>query len=135
MPVENPIYLLTALSLVLYLSYRLSKREPFKSFGIALLAIIFGAVFSNLGLIPTQGNPTYDAIFEVVAPAALFLLLLDANLMQLRRTGIPILVLFLAGSNVLDLLVNLMPERSRPRLRRLLGVQPPMALGTTFDEG
>ncbi|WP_088342351.1 DUF819 family protein [Robiginitalea sediminis] len=98
MPVENPIYLITALSLVLYLSYRLSKREPFKSFGIALLAIIFGAVFSNLGLIPTQGNPTYDAIFEVVAPAALFLLLLDANLMQLRRTGIPILVLFLAGS-------------------------------------
>jgi simple sugar transport system permease protein len=46
-----------------------------------------------------------------------------------------ILVLFLAGSNVLDRLVNFMPERSRPRLRRLLRVQPPMALGTTFEEG
>jgi simple sugar transport system permease protein len=46
-----------------------------------------------------------------------------------------ILVLFLAGSNALDRLVNLMPERSQPRLRRLLRVQPPMALGTTFEEG
>jgi hypothetical protein len=46
-----------------------------------------------------------------------------------------ILVLFLAGSNVLDRLVNLMPERWQPRLRRLLRVQPPMALGTTFEEG
>jgi ABC-type uncharacterized transport system permease subunit len=46
-----------------------------------------------------------------------------------------ILVLFLAGSNVLDRLVNLMPERSQPRLRRLLRVRPPMALGTTFEEG
>ena len=46
-----------------------------------------------------------------------------------------ILVLFLAGSNVLDRLVNFMPERTQPRLRRLLRVQPPMALGTTFEEG
>jgi simple sugar transport system permease protein len=46
-----------------------------------------------------------------------------------------ILALFLAGSNALDRLVSLMPERSQPRLRRLLRVQPPMALGTTFEEG
>jgi simple sugar transport system permease protein len=46
-----------------------------------------------------------------------------------------ILVLFLAGSNVLDRLVNLMPSRWQPRLRRLLRVQPPMALGSTFEEG
>ncbi len=46
-----------------------------------------------------------------------------------------ILVLFLAGSNVLDRLVILMPARWQPRLRRLLRVQPPMALGTTFEEG
>jgi ABC-type uncharacterized transport system permease subunit len=46
-----------------------------------------------------------------------------------------ILVLFLAGSNVLDRLVNLAPARWRPRLRRLLRVQPPLALGSTFEEG
>lgn len=45
-----------------------------------------------------------------------------------------ILVLFLAGSNALDRLVRLMPERVQPSLRRLLRVQPPMALGTTFEE-
>lgn len=95
---EQPVFLITALALILYLSYRFSQRPPFKSFGIALLAIIFGAVFSNLGVIPSRANPTYDVIFETIAPAALFLLLLDANLAQLRKTGVPILVLFLAGS-------------------------------------
>jgi uncharacterized membrane protein len=95
---DQPVFLITALALILYLSYRFSQREPFKSFGMALLAIICGAVFSNLGLIPSRANPTYDAIFEIIAPAALFLLLLDANLAQLRKTGVPILVLFLAGS-------------------------------------
>jgi uncharacterized membrane protein len=34
----------------------------------------------------------------VIAPAALFLLLLDANLGELRKTGVPLLVLFFAGS-------------------------------------
>ncbi|MDG1573440.1 DUF819 family protein [Robiginitalea sp. M366] len=95
---EHPVYLVTALALVLYLSYRFSQHKVFRAFGMALLAIIFGAVASNLGLIPSQANPTYNAIFEIVAPAALFLLLLDANLSQLRKTGLPILVLFLAGS-------------------------------------
>jgi hypothetical protein len=46
-----------------------------------------------------------------------------------------ILVLYLAGSNALDRLVRLMPERVQPSLRRLLRVQPPLALGTTFEEG
>jgi uncharacterized membrane protein len=95
---EQPLYLITALALILYLSYRFSQREPFRSFGIALLAIIIGAVFSNFGIIPSTTNPTYDSIFEYLAPAALFLLLLDANLAQLRKIGVPILVLFLAGS-------------------------------------
>lgn len=95
---EQPIYLITALALILYLSYRFSQREPFRSFGIALLAIIVGAVFSNFGIIPSTPNSTYDAIFEYLAPAALFLLLLDANLAQLRKIGGPILILFLAGS-------------------------------------
>jgi uncharacterized membrane protein len=95
---DNPIYLVTCLALILYLSYRFSQREPFKSFGLALLAILIGAVFSNVGIIPSSPNTTYDIIFEVIAPAALFLLLLDANLAQLRKTGVPLLVLFLAGS-------------------------------------
>ena len=45
-----------------------------------------------------------------------------------------ILVLMAAGSNVTERLVTFMPKRTRPRLRRWLRVQPPMALGTTFGE-
>lgn len=45
-----------------------------------------------------------------------------------------IAVLFLAGSDALERLVNLMPQRTQPSLRRLLRVQPPLALGTTFEE-
>ena len=45
-----------------------------------------------------------------------------------------IFVLLVAGSNATERLVVLMPKRTRPRLRRWLRVQPPMALGTTFGE-
>ena len=86
------------LSLVLLLSEWICRKPFFKAFGIALMVIVLGAVFANTGLLPSRSNPTYDAIFEFVAPGSLFLLLLDVNLTQLRRTGLPILILFLLGS-------------------------------------
>lgn len=96
--IAQPLYLISVLALVLLLSDWLSKKRVFRSFGIALMVIILGAVFSNSGLIPSGGNPTYDTIFSYIAPAGLFLLLLDVNLGQLRQTGLPIMVLFLLGS-------------------------------------
>lgn len=45
-----------------------------------------------------------------------------------------IAVLFLAGSDTLERIVRLMPEKYQPSLRRLLRVQPPLALGTPFEE-
>lgn len=95
---EHPAYLLTVLAALLLISDRLARKPVFRSFGIALLVIIVGAVASNSGLIPAGANAVYDAIFHYVAPASLFLLLLDVNLAQLRQTGIPILLVFLAGS-------------------------------------
>lgn len=129
---EQPVYLVTALALILYLSYRFSQRPPFKSFGIALLAIIFGAIFSNLGIIPSGANPTYDAIFETLAPAALFLLLLDANLTQLRNTGLPILVLFLAGSlgTVIGVLAGMLLVGDSPHFAGLYNALGGMFTGT-----
>jgi len=62
------------------------------------MVIVLGAVLANAGMLPTRANPTYDAIFTYIAPASLFLLLLDVNLVQLRKTGFPILILFLLGS-------------------------------------
>ncbi len=76
----------------------MSRKPVFRAFGIALLVIVLGAVFANTGLLPSRANPTYDFIFEVVAPASLFLMLLNVNLAQLKQTGLPILVLFLLGS-------------------------------------
>ena len=129
---EQPVYLITVLALILYLSYRFNQREPFKSFGMALLAIIFGAIFSNLGLIPSRANPTYDGIFEVIAPAALFLLLLDANLAQLRKTGVPILVLFLAGSlgTVIGVVAGMLIIGDSPLFEGMYGPLAGMFTGT-----
>ena len=95
---DHPVYLIAVLSLVLFLSDWICRRPFFKAFGIALMVIILGAVFANTGMLPSRPNPTYDAIFEWIAPASLFLLLLDVNLTQLKKTGLPILVLFLLGS-------------------------------------
>jgi uncharacterized membrane protein len=96
--IETPVYLIFVLSIVLFLSEWVSRKPRFRAFGIALLVLVLGAVFSNVGLLPSQANPTYDFIFEYVAPASLFLMLLDVNLTQLKKTGLPILILFLLGS-------------------------------------
>lgn len=95
---EHPLYLLTVLSAVLFLAEWICRKPFFKSFGIALVVILMGALFTNIGVLPSKANPTYNIIFEYVAPASLFLLLLNVNLVQLRKTGLPILVLFLLGS-------------------------------------
>jgi simple sugar transport system permease protein len=44
-----------------------------------------------------------------------------------------ITVLVLVGSEATERLIVIMPKRIQPSLRRLLRVQPPMALGTTFE--
>ena len=95
---ETPVYLIFVLSVVLLVSEWVSGKPRFKAFGIALLVIVLGAVFANVGILPSKANSTYDFIFEYVAPAALFLMLLDVNLTQLKKTGLPILILFLLGS-------------------------------------
>lgn len=95
---QEPLYILAVLALVLWISDWLSRKPVFNKFGIALLVIILTAVVANFGIIPTSVNPVYDGIFEYVAPIALFLLLLDVNLGQLRQVGLPILLVFLMGS-------------------------------------
>jgi uncharacterized membrane protein len=82
----------------LFLSDWICRKPFFKTFGIALMVIVLGAVLANTGALPTRSNPTYDAIFTYIAPASLFLLLLDVNLVQLKKTGLPILILFLLGT-------------------------------------
>jgi len=44
-------------------------------------------------------------------------------------------VLLLVSSDVIDVIVRIFPERMRPRLRQILQVRPPGALGTVFRPG
>ncbi len=45
-----------------------------------------------------------------------------------------ILVLVIVGSNITERIIEFLPKSAQPTMRRLLRVQPPMALGTTFEE-
>jgi len=124
--VHNSLYILAVLALVLWISDWLAKKPVFNKFGIALIVIILTALLANLGMVPAAANPIYDGIFNYVAPIALFLLLLDVNLAQLKQAGIPILVVFLLGSmgTLLGVLVATFIVRDRPFFE---GVYPALA--------
>ena len=96
-PIEG-VYILMMLSAMVLLSEWLQKVRIFRMFGAALLVIILTAIIANLGLIPTSGNPVYSAIFDYIAPASIFLLLLDVNLRELRKAGFPMLLMFGIGT-------------------------------------
>lgn len=95
---SNPMYIIAVLAFILFASEWLVKKTFFKKFGIALLVILLTALIANLGVIPKSANPVYDGIFSYIAPGALFLLLLDVNLGQLKKVGFPILFAFVLGS-------------------------------------
>ena len=54
--------------------------------GASLLALIFGAIISNLGLVPAS-SPVYDAIAGPVTMLAIAWLLLAVNLSDLKLAG------------------------------------------------
>ena len=98
--IQNPIYILTVLSGLIFISEWLTKNTFLKHISGPLLVIILGAICANLGLIPSASNasPVYDSIFKYVAPASIFYLLLGVNLKQLKKAGLPMLVAFVLGS-------------------------------------
>ncbi len=76
----------------------LTTKPYFRHLGTALLVILLTAIEANVGLLPTTDTPLYDGIFNYVAPFSLFTLLLQVNLNDLRRAGLPMLSMFLVGS-------------------------------------
>lgn len=99
----HPLYLIAMLSLIVVLSEWLCRRSVFRHIGSALMVILFGALFANIGLIPAGSTaeapvPTYDAVFAYLAPISIFWLLLSVNLRDVLAAGVPLLLLFLAGS-------------------------------------
>ena len=69
------------------LAFWLDHRVPMLSkLGASLLTLIFGAILSNLGIVPAA-SPVYDAIAGPVTSLAIAWLLLSVNLSDLRLAG------------------------------------------------
>lgn len=96
----NPIYVLAMLCLMVVLAIHASKTKYGKQFGAALIVILLTAIIANLKLIPSASNSIelYDIIFKYIAPVSIFYLLLNVNLTSIKRAGLPMIGLFLAGS-------------------------------------
>lgn len=98
--INNPIYVLAVLCLMVIASVYAGKTKIGKKLGAALLVILFTAILANLNLIPSASNsiPLYDGIFTYLAPISIFYLLLGVNLTSIKKAGAPMIILFLIGS-------------------------------------
>lgn len=98
--IQEPVYILCVLFLVILLANWLARRRYFRQVGAVILVILAGAILANLGLIPSSHNapPLYDGIFAYAAPLAIFFLLLEVRLRDLRYAGMPMILMFLVGS-------------------------------------
>lgn len=97
---ENPVYVLGVLCLMVIMAVYTAKTKLGKKFGAALLVILFTAVIANSKLIPSASNaiPLYNGIFKYLAPISIFYLLLGVNLTSIKKAGAPMIILFLIGS-------------------------------------
>ncbi|MFS4494010.1 DUF819 domain-containing protein [Maribacter sp. 2308TA10-17] len=98
--IENPVYVLAVLCLMVILASYAGKTKLGGKLGAALLVILFTAVIANLKLIPSASNsiPLYSGIFTYLAPISIFYLLLNVNLQSIKKAGAPMIILFLIGS-------------------------------------
>ncbi|HUF28475.1 MAG TPA: DUF819 family protein [Gemmatimonadaceae bacterium] len=133
----NPLYLLAVLSLLIVVSEWLVRRTALRHLGTALLVILFAAVVANLGIIPTSSTaeapvPLYDGIFAHVAPIAIFYLLLQVNLRDVLRAGLPLIALFLFGAvgTVLGVVIGMRLVNGAETIGPLHGAVAGMFAGT-----
>jgi len=96
----NPLFILGLIAGIIILSEWLAKNTFLKVGGTALLVIILMAVAANFGFAPTgtEAPEVYGGIQKYLAPIAIFFLLLDVNLKNLKKAGVPMLLMFFLGS-------------------------------------
>jgi len=96
----HPLYITVVIAALILASDWLVKRTFLKTGGTALLVIILMAIVSNLGLVATGSEAPryYGVVQNYIAPFAIFLLLLDVNLRNIRKAGGPMLIMFFIGS-------------------------------------
>jgi uncharacterized membrane protein len=97
---SDAAYVTAVLLLLIVLSEWLGSTKFFRHIGAGLIVIILAATLANLHIIPSSQNapPLYNQIFKYVAPIAIFFLLLDVKLKNLRYAGVPMMTMFLIGS-------------------------------------
>lgn len=96
--IRDPLTLAALLIATTALAFWLDRRFPFFSrIGAALLVIIFGAVLSNLGIVP-RASPVYDTIEGPVLSLAIVFLLFSVSLADLRQAGPQMLGAFALGA-------------------------------------
>ncbi|MEO1052306.1 MAG: DUF819 family protein [Bacteroidota bacterium] len=98
--IQDPVYILAFLCFIVFLSEWICKKSFLKHFGSSLMAILITAIVANLGLLPSASNasPVYGHIFSYIAPIGIFYLLLSVNLKDLKKAGLPMLIMFIIGS-------------------------------------
>src|SRR6185436_12717415 len=98
--IQQPLYILTILLLLVLFSEWLAQKKFFKHIGSVLLVIILAAILANINVIPSSHNATalYEGIFQYAAPLGLFFLLLQVKLKDLKLAGLPMITMFLIGS-------------------------------------
>ncbi len=99
----DSLFILAVLCLLIAISEWLVKHTFLRHFGTALLVILLTAIVANVGILPAGSPPdnpvvVYDGIFGYIAPLAIFLLLLQVNLLDILRAGKALIILFLLGA-------------------------------------
>lgn len=85
--IRSPLLLVGVVAGTAALAFWLDRQVPLLSkLGASLLAILFGALLSNLGLVAAESR-VYDAVGGPVTSLAIAWLLLAVNLRDLRRAG------------------------------------------------
>ena len=85
--IQSPHALATTIAGVTALAFWLDYRFPaLGKVGASMLAIIFGAILSNTGLVPAA-SPVYDVVLGPVTSVSIAWLLLSVNLRDLKKAG------------------------------------------------
>lgn len=85
--IRDPLALSAVIAGATALAFWLDHRFPaLGRLGASLMAIILGAVLSNLGLVPVS-SPVYDMVMGPVTSLAIAWLLLSVNLSDVKKAG------------------------------------------------
>ncbi len=96
--ISDPVAVFVVLTAVLYLAIRLEEHVAvFRSLGAALVAILFGMVLSNVGLLPGS-SPTYAFLMGPGVNVGIALILLSVDVRTLLQAGPRMLAAFGIGA-------------------------------------